>query len=212
MYPGQQGEQGGSHDTFRQISEEVIFFRRTQITKYTHAYSITMQIECPQVIGEVINREPVLQIMEDADFHITHMTGSVTDIVTATGTRPPNITGTDYGLMFPLATTINKGDRGIWFKFEDPKVNRPLQLGIPNDGAVIKALQYLSPYDNTMMDFGSVFSPGYGYSWGKPIRFDYTLMKNTRLKVLLQNRQRTNGGGAHYSRVSMAFIGHRYEN
>ena len=201
--------------TFRDMGEEALFFRRIQITKYTHAYSITLQVPCPTVIGTVVNIEPVLQIMEDADFHITHMTGSVTDPVISTGVRYVTGTGSDLGLLFPLAGSPNRGERGIWFKFEDPKVNRPLQHGYPNDGAVIKALQFLSPYDNTMIDFGSVFTPGYGHSWGKPVKFDYTLMKNTRLKVLIQNRQFMNneeGEVAAFVRVSMAFIGHRYEN
>ncbi len=201
--------------TFRDMTEEALFFRRQQITKYTHVYSVTLQIACPTVSGQVVNLEPILQIMEDADFHITHMTGSVTDPTTSTGRRYTTGSGSDLGLLFPLAGSPNRGERGIWFKFENPKINRPLQLGLPNLDAVTRAAQYLVPYDNTMVPFDTVFTPGYGHSWGKPIKFDYTLMKNERLKILLQNRQvmaSLEGEVAAYSRVSMAFIGHRYEN
>ncbi len=203
--------------TFRDIAEESLFFRRTQITKYTHVYSISLQVAYPTVTGQVVNIEPILQIMEDADFHCTHMTGSVTDPVDVNGTRYVSGLGSDLGLLFPLAGTNyhSRGERGIWFKFEDPEVNRPLQQGIRNRDAVIRAAQYLSPYDNTMMDFCSVFMPGYGMNWGKPVKFDYTLMKNKRLKILIQNRQfmaHPENGVLAYSRVSMAFSGHRYEN
>ncbi len=149
--------------------------------------------------------------MEDADFHITHMTGSVADPVNADGSRYQDY-GSSLNLLFPLAGTGAKGDRGIWFKFENPKINRPLQLGIPTNNAVNVASQFLSPYDQTMIEFGSVFGPGYGYTWGRPIKFDYTLMRNERLKILIQNRQSLVSPNEAYSRVSMAFIGNRYEN
>ncbi len=201
--------------TFRDMTEEALFFRRQQITKYTHIYSISLQVPYPTVSGQVVNIQPVLQVMEDADFHITHITGSVTDPVDVNGSRYVTNHGSDFVLLFPLAGANNRGERGIWFKFEDPKINRPLQVGIPNNDAVTKAAQFLSPFDNTMMDFGSVFTPGYGTSWGKPIKFDYTLMKNERLKILIQNRQfmvSRDDERVPYVRLSMAFIGNRYEN
>lgn len=199
--------------TFRDISEEALYFRHTQITKYTHEYSITLQVAMPTTAGAVVNLEPILQCMEDADFHITHMTGSVTDPTDVNGKREVNTSGSDYGMVFPMAKSPNRGERGIYFKFLDLEVNKNLQIGQPSENAVIKAAQFLSPYDQTLIAFNDVFSPGYGYSWGKPIKFDYTLMKSKRLKILLQNRQRVvNGQSQHtyFSRVSMAFIGHRY--
>jgi len=117
-------------------------------------------------------------------------------------------------MTFPMAGSPNRGGRGIFFKFLDPELNRPLQVGQPSNDAVIKAAQFLSVYDQTMLDFTNVFSVGYGMSWGKPIKFDYTLMKNKRLKILLQNRQAASIESTEvqtYVRVSMAFIGHRYE-
>lgn len=200
-------------ENFRNLSEGALHFRHTQITKYTHSYSISLQIGMSTVAGGVVNLEPVLQIMEDADFHITHMTGSVTDPTDTNGKREVSLSGSDYGMIFPMAGSPNRGDHGIYFKFLDLEVNKNLQIGQPSDNAVIKAAQFLSPYDQTLISFNDVFSPGYGYSWGKPIVFDYTLMKSKRLKILLQNRQRlTNPDAEHsgFSRVSMAFIGHRY--
>ena len=200
-------------NTFRDMGEEALFFRRQQITKYTHVYSITLQVQNSYTTGEVINVEPILQVMEDADFHITHMTGSVTDPVNANGDRYIQAAGSDIGLLFPMAGSPNRGDRGIWFKFLDPKINRNLQLAMPAANSVIEAAQYLTPFDHTMVEFGSVFAPGYGHAWGKPIKFDYTLLRNERLKILIQNRQHNpDEEGTFYSRVSMAFIGHRYEN
>lgn len=203
-------------NTFRDVGEEALFFRRQQITKYTHVYSITLQVQnsyTNTADGDYINVEPILQIMEDADFHITHMTGSVTDPCNSDGTRYVTSTSSAIGLIFPMAGSENRGDRGIWFKFLDPKINRNLQLGIPANNSVIQAAQYLTGFDHTMIEFNSVFGPGYGHSWGKPIKFDYTLLRNERLKILIQNRQRNpDEEGTTYSRVSMAFIGHRYEN
>ena len=171
--------------TFRDVSEEALFFRRTQVTKYTHVYSITLQMLSRFTVGgipsPIVNVEPILQIMEDADFHITHMTGSVSDPVDASGIRVANPTGSDYLMTFPMAGSPNRGGRGIFFKFLDPELNRPLQVGQPSNDAVIKAAQFLSVYDQTMLDFTNVFSVGYGMSWGKPTKFDYTLMKNKRL-------------------------------
>ncbi len=199
-------------NTFRDVGEEALFFRRQQITKYTHVYSISLQVKMPLVSGQVVNVEPVLQIMEDADFHITHMTGSVTDPANLDGSRYRD-NGSDLALLFPMVGNPNRGSRGIWFKFEDPKANRPLQHAIRTNNAVVKAAQYLSPYDQSMVEFGSVFSPGYGYDYGKPTRFDYTLMRSERLKILIQNRQFMGAPvtGTACSRVSIAFIGHRYE-
>ncbi len=200
--------------TFRDVGEEVLFFRRQQITKYTHVYSISLQLLNATQPGLVQNVEPILQIMEDADFHITHMTGSVTDPTDSIGKRYITTGGSALGLLFPLAGSPNRGERGIWFKFENPKVNRPLQMGLPNLDAVTRAAQYLVPYNNTLIPFESVFSPGYGNSWGKPIKFDYALMRNERLKITLQNRAFGIAEAAPplYTRVSMAFIGHRYES
>jgi hypothetical protein len=201
--------------TFRDISEEALFFRREQITKYTHVYSITLQMENPTVSGNVTTIEPILQIMEDADFHITHLTGSVVDPVDSLGqSQYSGATSSDLQLLFPMAYVGNRADRGIWFKFLDPKTNRPLQAGIPTNNNVTLASQYLKQYDHTMLEFNSVFGPGYDRKWGKPVPFDYTLMRNERLKILIQNRSYSVGGelGGIYSRISMAFIGHRYEN
>jgi hypothetical protein len=138
------------------------------------------------------------------------MTGSVTDLTDTNGKRI--VTASDFALIFPMAGTTSRGDRGVYFKFLDVEVNKNLQIGQPSQDAVIKAAQFLSPWDQTLISFNDVFTPGYFTSWGKPIKFDYTLMKNTRLKILLQNRQRAPGIGAAFSRVSMAFIGNRYEN
>lgn len=194
--------------TFRDITEEALYFRRTQISKYTHVYSITLQVPNAIVGNDAITLEPILQIMEDADFHVTHMSGSVSGPTDINGKRIS--TATDFGLVFPMAGTTSRGDRGIFFKFLDVEANRILQVGRPAENAVIKAAQLTSPWDQTLLAFNDVFTPGYGFAWGKPIKFDYTLTKSTRLKIILQNRQRAAGLGQAYARVSMAFIGHRY--
>lgn len=194
--------------TFRDIAEEALFFRRTQISKYTHIYSITLQMATASGVGESVALEPILQIMEDADFHITHLTGSVTDLTDVDGRR--RVAETDFAMVFPMAGTQQRGERGIYFKFQDVETNRDLQVCRPSNNAVISAAQFLSPWDQTFMSFNDVFMPGYGYNWGKPVKFEYTLMRNSRLKVLLRNRQRVPGIGGTYSRVSMAFIGNRY--
>lgn len=195
--------------TYRQIAEESLFFRREQITKYTHVYSITLEVMNPSGTANnaAFNVEAVLQIMEDADFHITHLLGSVTD-------PPLDRSSTDLGIQYPQAYAVNRAERGIWFKFQDPKTNRPLQLGIPTQNAVNVASQFLTNYDHTMVEFNSVFGPGYGNKWGKPVPFDYTLLRGERLKVQLQNRNTIPAeiGSEAYCIVSMSFIGHRYEN
>ena len=194
--------------TFRDTNEEALYFRRTQLTKYTHVYSITLQMATANATTGVNNLEPILQVMEDADFHITHLSGSVTEMVDTNGKRETSTT--DYGLIFPMAGAPTRGDRGIFFRFFDVEMNRSLQRSQSSNNAVIAASQFTSAYDKTLIAFNDVFTPGYGHAWGKPIKFDYTLMKNTRLKVMLQSRQRGSGLGASFSRVSMAFIGCRY--
>lgn len=192
--------------------------RHQQISKYGHIYSLTIDL-VGNVNNEtlVINSEAVLQIMEDADFYITHLVGSVSD---SDGVGSPindlldPLADYNYGYAFayPMAGAGQRSDRGIWFKFIDTKINRHLQSGIPLANAVTTAAQYLLPYDHTMIEFGSVFTPGYGAGWGKPIKFDYLLNRGERLKILFQNRQKMPGEiGAANQYVSIGFIGNRYE-
>ena len=196
-------------NTFRDAGEEAIFFRQQQITKYTHVYSVALQVLQPVTSGQVVNVEATLRIMEDADFHITHMTGSVIDPVTVDGARYVYDSG--LVMLYPMAGTQSRGERGIWFNFDDGQANRQLQLASPPRNVAVQAAQFLSPYDHSMIEFNSVFAPGYGHSWGKPIKFDYTLMRGQQLKISLQNRQ-YQSVDTRYARVSIAFIGHRYEN
>lgn len=205
--------------TFRDIGEEALFFRRTQITKYTHVYSISFLMLNPEAAHKVVVKEAILEIMEDADFHITHLTGSCDGPMNADGTRFI-ISNTETVDPFPSSwpavgagtNNVMRFERGIYFRFFDPEVNRDLMLGIPTKNAVdLRAMEALqSDFNYQRLDFNSVFTPGFGYGWGRPVLFDYTLMKKKRLKITIENRSNTPNDGIEYTRVSMAFVGHRY--
>jgi len=201
-------------NTFRDISEEALHFRRTQITKYTHVYSVTFQMLLSEVVNVPTKAEAVLNIMEDSDFHITHLSGSVVDTVTSNGIPSTDPSNSGLGLLFPVANANNRGERGVFFKIMDPEVNRPLTSAVGAQTAPSIAAQYLETFNQTFLSFNNTFTPGYGFNYGKPLPFDYCLTKGMRLKILFENRQAVLGyypDTDYYSRISMAFIGQRYD-
>ncbi len=198
-----------TRQTFRDIDEEARHFRLTQLTKYTHLYSATFNVPLSATANTPTFLEATLQVMEDADFHVTHVVGSVCGPVNSAGTRIVDV-DSSLSLIFPMAGSPNRPDRGISFKIFDPRENRRFTEGQITKNAVDLAAQ-VPNVDHTFVEFGTVFGPGYDYTWGRPVAFNYFLEKSKRYKILIQsldgilyNLQTP------YTRVSMGFIGNRY--
>lgn len=195
--------------TFRDIGEEAYYFRETQLTKYTHIYSIALQVAMPSSgTSTSLIVEPILQVMEDADFHITHVTGSCGSPVDSTGKRV--VSGSDMVIKFGMAGSPNRSDRGISFKIINTKKNLPLTEAQGTKNFVNLATMVLSPVDHTFIEFGTVFTPGYGYDFGRPMPFEYTLQRGERFKIPIQCVDFKSSTPL-FHRVSMAFIGNRYD-
>jgi hypothetical protein len=198
-----------TRQTFRDIDEEARHFRITQLTKYTHIYSATFNIPFSSNVNIPTTLEAVLQVMEDADFHITHVVGSVCSPVNVDGTRIIDVSSA-LGLLFPMAGSDNRPDRGVSFKIIDPRENRRFTTGRITKNAVDLAAQNPN-YDHSFVEFGTVFGPGYDYTWGKPVAFNYFLEKSRRYKIMIQNLGIiTYNLQVPYTRISMGFIGNRY--
>lgn len=193
--------------TFRDVGDESLHFRHQQLTKYTHAYSITFQMPAAAAANAPTYLETVLQVMEDADFHITHISGSGCSPVDSSGARILSVDSA-LDLFFPMAGNANRSDRGLSFKFMDPKTNVRLTEGQMTRNAVNLAAQ-AAAVDHSFLNFSDVFGPGYDYVWGRPTPFKYTLDRGARLKVLFQCVDGCTDT-TFYHRVSMAFIGNRY--
>lgn len=212
--------------TFRNIEQESLFFRQTQLTKYTHLYSITFQI--PMAIAGTgagatyqditpNNQLAIMQIMEDAAFHITHISGSVTSPVDVNGVRlnaptPTSSGATAAALGFPMAGTTNRSDRGLRVSMIQSSANQRLTLGeiTRNQHDLIEQTIDGNRRNYTLLDVGSLITPGYGYEWGKPVPFHFFLDRGKRLNLNFQNWD-TSTTESSYHRVSFAFIGNRYE-
>lgn len=198
--------------TFRDTEDEEIFFQHSQLSKYVHIYSITLQIAIPQVAGRITLLEPIMQIMEDADFHITHLSGSVTSPTDLNGKRRIDASS-DMNIGFAMAGSPNRSDRGVSFKLFDPALNLRLTEGRVTNNAVDLAAQAAYAWMHSYVNFQDVFTPGYGTEFGKPVPFKYYIPRSQRLKVQLQCFDLNTGnnlGDILYQRVSMAFIGNRY--
>ncbi len=199
---------------FRNVEDESLYFRHTQVTKYTHIYSISLQMQMSTSANVPLYLEPVMQIMEDADFHITHVSGSVTSPTDVNGGRAIDASS-PLTLAFPMAGSNNRNDRGILFKFIEPKTNRRLTEGrVTTNSTDLAALVAAgSQIDRTFLGFSDVFSPGYGNRLGRLMPFEYYLGRSERLKVRLQITGQAGQGNLSYvpyDRISIAFIGHRY--
>ncbi len=193
--------------TFRDVGEESLHFRHQQLTKYTHAYSITFNMPMADGVNAPMFMETILQVMEDADFHITHVSGCASGPVDVYGVPIIDL-GSALGILFPMAGNTNRSDRGMSFKLMDPKFNTRLTEGQITRNAVNLAAQ-ATAVDHSYINFGDVFGPGYDFIWGRPTPFKYTLERSSRLKVMFQCVD-GDGGAQYYQRVSMAFIGNRY--
>lgn len=198
-----------ARQTFRDIDEEARFFRLTQLTKYTHLYSATFLVPLSNVVNTPNRLEATLQVMEDADFHVTHVIGSASGPVNSAGRRIEDVDSA-LSLFFPMAGCPNRPDRGISFKMIDPRENRRFTTGRVTTNAVDLAAQ-LPNIDHSYVEFGTVFGPGYDFTWGKPVAFNYFLEKSKRYKIYIQSLDGlTYNLTQPYTRVSLGFIGNRY--
>lgn len=192
--------------TFRDEGTEAIFFQKQQLSKYTHIYSVSLYVP-PQ--ATVYTTEATLQIMEDADFHCTHLSGSAFG-PTNGNTRTLSQGNTAYSLTFPMAGASGRSDRGLSYKFVEIQTGRPFNRNYNTRNQ--NDLNAMNPiYDKTFVNFGDVFGPGYGFKFGKTLKYQRFMERGYRMKIQFQNNDVQgggSGGAGHY--VSMAFIGNRY--
>lgn len=195
--------------TYRDVGEESLHFRRQQLTRYTHAYSITFTMPMARAANTPTFLETQMQVMEDADFHITHITGCAVSPVDSNGVRVVDRSSAK-SLFFPAAGDANRSDRGMSFKIIDPKSNARLSSGQQTPDQIQRAAQAVA-VDHSYLNFGDVFGPGYDYQFGAPVPFKYFLDRGARFKVLFQCVD-GKASALLYQRISMCFIGNRYES
>lgn len=215
-------------ETFADTAQDEAQFRAMQIGRYTHAYSITLRVPNDHDVGIQVGGESssamlksaILQIEEDAEFHITHMTAAVMAPVAA-GSEVRDASMTP---LFPMAgVTTGRSDRGLAFRISEPGSGRRLVRGIttsigPNVMAPTPTNQNSWWASQGFLALESVFPPAYGFEFSAPVAFEYHLERNKRLLVEFLNRDSDVGAidpvgniglGGH--RVTFAFLGQRYD-
>lgn len=200
--------------TFDDVKDEAYYLRHTQLSRYTHAYSITFlmpNMDVSQVTQfPGIYREAYLTNEEDSSFHITHLAGSVFDSCSASGNHSGPSLNT-LGFMC-AGVTANRGDRGIRVKLTDMKTGRTLTLAHngsrinPNASAAAQASNEQARY----VPLETLVTPGYSYGFSAPREFSFFLERSQRIKVEVLNMENGNINLGN-TRVSLAFIGNRYD-
>ncbi len=196
--------------TFADPSSEAHHFRRRQISAYTHEYSITLLLPILARAFPVSTALATLQVENDADFQVTHLTGTVPSPVNADGSRLIQSTS-DQLLTFGMAGSPNRSDHGVVFKISEPETGRALTIARKTQNTVdLVAADALSPWDRTFINMRDVFGPGYGFQWGHPLPFKLVIPRSKRIQVLFQGVEQGPYNG--YQRVSMCFVGQRYDD
>ncbi len=215
-------------DTYADTAQDEVHFRSMQVGRYTHAYSITLRVpndrDATITFGGTVNanlrRSAVLQIEEDGEFHITHMTAAVMAPV-GDGSE---VRDSAMLPLFPMAgVTTGRSDRGLAFRITETGSGRALVLGRtltqgPNQVGPTTANQNGWWAKEGYLALEAVFPPSYGFEFAAPVAFDYYLERQKRLVVDFINRDSdvglidpigNLGLGGH--RVTFAFLGQRYD-
>jgi hypothetical protein len=213
-------------DTYADTTQDEAHFRSMQVGRYTHAYSITLRVPNDRslvqafVSGTSLLRSAVLQIEEDAEFHITHMSAAVmAPVGDASEVRDPTLVP-----VLPMAgVDTGRSDRGLAFRITETGSGRRLTRGHstmigPNVMAPTANSQNWWWAQQGFLALESVFPPAYGFEFAAPVAFEYHLERNKRLLVEFINRDSDIQGndppyfagfGGH--RVTFCFLGQRYD-
>lgn len=215
-------------DTYDDIAQDEAQFRSMQIGRYTHAYSITLRVPNDRsaliTFGGTVNanlrRSAVLQIEEDSEFHITHMTCAV---MAPVGENSEARSSTMLPLFPAAGVDTGRSDRGVAFRITESGSGRALTLGQtltqgPNQVGPTTTNQNGWWAKQGYLALESVFPPSYGFEFCAPVAFEYYLERQKRLVVDFVNRDSdvglvdpigNLGLGGH--RVTFAFLGQRYD-
>ena len=208
-------------EVYDDIAEDEAHFRATQIGRYSHLYSVTLRvpndrgIAANTISAASLKRTATLQIEEDAEFHITHMTASVVGPVGANS----DVRSFSFNNTLPMAgVTAGRADRGIVFRITEAGSGRLLTRGHTH----MRGPNVMGPNANYQngwwgpqgyLALESVFPPAYGFELAAPVAFEYHLERNKRLVIDLANRDSDiidgAGDGGHV--VTFAFLGQRYD-
>lgn len=213
-------------EVYDDIAEDERHFRAMQTGRYAHVYSVTLRVPNDRslaqsgVSGASLKRSAVLQIEEDAEFHITHMAAAVmAPVGDGSEVRDPALTP-----VFAMAgVDTGRSDRGLAFRISETGSGRLLVLGQTNTigpSVLVPSADSQSWWwaKEGYLALESVFPPAYGFEFLCPVPFEFHLEKNKRLVVDFINRDSDieagdppifAGLGGH--RVTFAFLGQRYD-
>lgn len=211
-------------DTYADVAEDEAHFRGMQVGRYTHLYSVTLRVPNDRAISQTavsaasLRRSAVLQIEEDAEFHITHISAAVMAPVAA-GSEVRDSTLTPALPMAGVST--GRSDRGLAFRIIEPATGRRLTVGQtlrigPNIIGPTANFQNGNWASEGYVPLEALFPPSYAFELAAPIAFEYLLERNARLVVDFLNRDSdmvagvAQGNGGH--RVTFAFLGQRYDS
>jgi len=189
--------------TYNDVQAEELHFRRVQLNQYAHAYHVTAL--CPPSVSGNAARNILtrawLEAEEDADFHITRMSGSVVGPVDASAQLQ---TANVPDFLAP-GVTAGRAERGLSLRIVNYStgVDLTARYQDPQVGATLI---------NNFIPVELLLTPGYGYTFYKPYEFEYYLPRTQKMLFEFRNRDQLNGadtGGFH--RVTLTLIGQRIE-
>jgi len=150
------------------VAQDAAYFRRVQQNEYGFFYALNVPVANNNTLPAF------LQIEEDADFLIERITGSAYGPCTEPGARI-----LDASTIFPLAgTAVPSGatlaayaDRGLALKMTDTGSGRELTNGF--------------------VPVETFLSPGYGVSMHVPFPFKNYILRSSKIRFDIRNRDTT---------------------
>ncbi len=166
------------------VTLEAKQFRETQLSRWAFLYTLNVAVPNNSTFPAI------LPIEEDAEFRILNFTGSAYGPCDSAGVRSLNAS-TD----FPLAGTAVPSGAGL------PAIaDRGLQVQITDMGAG-------RSLTNGLISIETILTPGYGLARTVPQKFEYWVLRNSKLQFDFRNRDTVSGL---YHFVSMTFYGFKY--
>ena len=193
---------------FADIEDEIRYFSHAQAGKYSHIYSATFLTRVGTVANQYMQDTAILLIENDADFHVTHIAGSV---VGPAGSSNRREVAQDVEFL-AAGVSLGRSDRGIGFKIREGSTGRNLTQAFRLGGDANIANGNLTYAKDDFIPFENVFAPGYGFELRAPVPFKYDLKRGERLILTVQQRDNNQADPevAVIHRVSFAFLGTRY--
>lgn len=206
---------------YRDIAEEERFFRAVQVGRYAHVYSITLRVrndgDDSSFSPASRLRSAILQIEEDSEFHITHISAAV---MAPTGTGISEVRDVNVTPTFAMAgVDSGRSDRGVAIRISEVGSGRFACMGqtrLIGPAAQLQGPTTANPAgwwaEQGYIPLEAMFPPAYSFEFAAPVPFEFYLARSKRLLVEMINRDSDNedpvGQSGH--RVTLSFIGNRY--